>query len=364
MAEYIKELELHKNIISMGVRKTDETDKLVCFCSDNPPKSDFENQIRGYIFDNNSNLILKSLPYAITLNRENLAQHSVGNLLNYRINIMKEGCAIRIFYYEGVWYTTTHRKLCAYKSKWGKKSFGEIFEENIVLKTGKPLSEFYELLNKDLAYIFLVGTTEETRIVSPSYYGVHLITCFDKSGKIVEDVNFENYYLDEIGFETIEEIFDYVSENIKYPFSDGAGIYMLSNTQCFKIFNSEYEKLALLRHNLPSINFAYLHNIFKKDDNEKFRKLYPKFEDNFNSYDDESKSICEDIFQKYLKRFVKKDVFVVNKVENNVLYHLHGLFLKNKKPIDQEDIKTIFQELPSSLNKIIAERRFITKEFV
>ena len=355
-----------EDVTDSGIRKTDQMGSLVCYCSDNPPMSLFEQQIRGYIFDNDK-LVLKSLPYATEFkyDEESIDEdmfnvtnnpERIGSVDQYNITVMKEGTSIRVFFYNNTWYITTHRKINAFNSKWGKESFGEIFEKNIKIKTGKSLDEFLDTLNKEYSYIFLIGTTLNTRVVSPQYDDVNLLACMDKNNEIVIDTNMKDYYIESLKFSNLDDAVKYVS-NLVFPFTT-YGIFLYSKNESFKIINSEYNQLSKLRHNLPSIMFAYLYNVFNEVKRNSFRELYYYMIEDFDQYDKEIEVIADDILKKYFNRFVKKETFTVSKHEHHILYSLHGLFLKNKVPITKEHVMEIFRDtLPSNINKIINERK-------
>lgn len=339
-----------------GIRKTDDYKGLECFCSDNPPTNDFEKNIRGYIFYGN-NLILKSLPYAETYSSDSV----VGNLSDYTITLMKEGTSIRVFNFKNEWFITTHRKIDAFKSKWGRESFGEIFETNILKKTGKNLKDFLSTLNKDHSYIFLVGTTETTRIVSPSYQDIILLSCMDKLGNVIKSQILDDWYLEELYFQNINDILDYV-KSLRDPFVEGYGLFLFSKSKSFKIINQKYSKLSDLRNNLPSIPFAYIHNVFDAERKNMFRQLYPYFKTDFDFYDIEIKDIAKDLLSKYFRRYIKKEKFIVSKHEHNILYHIHGIFLSTKNFIKEDQVIEAFSKVPpANINKIISERKMAKK---
>lgn len=358
-----------------GLRKTDNYKNLECYCSDNPPNNNFERNIRGYIFEND-NLIFKSSPYAfvfrynetkeedenVLVNENNIYEESfIGNLDKYEITLLKEGTIIRVFYHNEEWFTTTHRKLNAFKSKWGRESFGQIFEENIKIKTNKTLTEFYKDLDQNYSYVFLTGTTETTRVVSPVSNNVYLLTVMDKQHNIVEYSPLKNWYQKKLNFNNIQEAITFV-DNLKQPFNNGCGLFLFSQEKSFKIINKNYEELYNLRYNLPSIPFAYLHNVFYPEKQSQFKQLYPVFKQEFDFYDSEIKCISADILNKYFRRFAKKEEFIVSKQEHNILYNLHGIYLKNKTPVTVENVIEVFKSIPiCNLNKIISERKKQTK---
>nr|UOX61044.1 MAG: immediate early protein [Diabrotica toursvirus 3a] len=344
-----------------GIRKTDEMDNLECFCSDNPPENDFEIQIRGYIFDNNNKLILKSLPYAVE------EFDSVENLSDYIISDMQEGTAIRVFYYNNKWYITTHRKLDAYKSKWGNESFGDIFEA-MIIKTFpefKTLDLFLNYLDKEYSYVFLVGTTEHTRIVSPAYNGIKLLATLTTDGDMVSVIKFKKWYQRILQFSNKDEVVKYV-ENLSYPFEKITGVFLYSqNFKCVKLFNSQYKELSLLRNNLPSVKYAYLHNVFDKEKKEMFRKIYSNFKADFDFYDQEIEDIIKNLSSLYIKRFVLKQKFIVSKHEHNILRNIHAIYFANRKVITNEDIRYALKTgKPTYINKILTDRKIALKKEV
>lgn len=354
-----------------GIRKTDEINSLECFCSDNPPKDEFEMKIRGYIFDGNT-LVFESGSYPTIFDTEyndsdyNANQEictnnfdDIGDITNYKITPMREGTAIRVFNYLDKWYVASHRKIDAFKSKWGKVSFGEIFENNIMEKTGKSLSEFLETLNKNYNYTFLAGTTNITRIVSPERCGLHLLYTKDKLGNEVVDDNLSDWYIESLNLKSINEVMDYLNE-LKFPFADITGVFLSSKNKNFKIFNKEYRKLYKLRNNLPSIPFAYLHNVFNEKNRSMFRDLYKEFVETFDYYDYEIQNISADILEKYIRKYVKKENIIVTKHEQNILYHVHGIYLKTRQIIRKEQILQVFAIVPpSNINKIIFSKKTI-----
>lgn len=370
------ESRLIDSVLENGLRKTDIYKDLECFCSDNPPNNNFERKIRGYVFNQNSDLILKSFsyPYVYKFDEEkdndnnliedenNVYDHKfIGDLNKYQITYLKEGTVIRVFYYEGEWFCSTHRKLNAFKSKWGKISFGEIFENNIKLKTGKSLNEFYNSLDKNIKYFFLVGTIETTRVVSPTYSDIFLLNTMDSGNNIIFCEEFKDWYQEPLKVNSFDKVINIVN-NLQYPFEKGCGLYLFSEEKSFKVINKDYEKFASLRNNLPSIPFAYLHNVFDPEKNKQFRDLYPSFKEEFDFYDEEINKISIDIKNKYFRKYAKKEDFVLNKQEYIIIRTLHKIFQETKKPITTENVIQVFKELPiSNLNKIIASRKIQKK---
>ena len=107
-----------------------------------------------------------------------------------------EGSLLRAFYFMDKWFLSTHRKLDAFKTKWGStETFGEIFEKALIeeLKVNQELSSKFDdftnltsnfllTLDKRYQYMFLVRNTEENRVVNyppPTYTVYHVGTFID-----------------------------------------------------------------------------------------------------------------------------------------------------------------------------------------
>ncbi len=79
-------------------------------------------------------MILQGFPYS---NEQIITEKSTEEEISFlyknndwTITEAIEGTLIRIFYFNDKWIITTHRKLDAFKSKWGsEKSFGDILKK-------------------------------------------------------------------------------------------------------------------------------------------------------------------------------------------------------------------------------------------
>lgn len=362
-----------KKMSETGVRKTDELDNLVCFCSDNPPNNFEESQIRGCVFDGDK-LIFKSLGYPFDIKGEYLPQLPIVTSVCTPIY---EGTIIRMFYHGGKWYTTTHRKLDASRSKWGNEvSFGELFAQTVenVLNIGVDELKANHL-DTNFGYIFLIGTTEITRIVSPAKSRLMLLSLIDENQNDIIYTNpdkipkiLTGVVSKKLQFDNLREVKNFV-DDLLYPFDSEIGVHIQIGDISFKIMNEHYVELSLLRQNLPSIMFAYLHNVFDENKQRKFRNLYPKFEREFDFYDKEISDICKDLYYKYLKKYVPTyKVTTINdnndtissftENEKNILKEIHNVYLETRNIITKNDILPIIKNLKiSMLNKIISDRR-------
>lgn len=339
-------------VIEKSIVKTDELNGLVNFSTEIPATSEFAHKVRGAVFDEEK-LIFVSPPCPKTVIPKDI------DLSKFKVTDMTEGTLIRVFFYKGEWFITTNRKLDAKKSKWGSQtSFYEMFVESISVMTGMSLEEFLDSLNKEIGYIFLIGTSEGSRIVSPSHTSLKIVNSFDmKTLKPVLDDNHFTLYVREHKFDSLSSLEKYVN-SLSSPFSNSFGVFLYSENVCYKLENSEYSRLSSLRANNSSIPFSYVCNHFDEEKKMEFRNLYPKFTEVFDKYDEEIKIVCKQVYENYSRRHIKKEDFIVSKNEHNVLYHIHGFFLKNHERITPEIVYKVFASLePHCLNKCLNERK-------
>ncbi|QIH04935.1 Immediate early protein ICP-46 [Dasineura jujubifolia toursvirus 2a] len=389
--EYINNVCV-ENMSDCGIRKTDELNGLECFCSDSPPNNNIEGMVRGHVFYGDK-LVFKSSPYPEEViiksgeksgecdeyeNKNNYKTLNDIDFSNAVCTPLCEGTVIRMFYYGEQWYITTHRKLNAFRSKWGDDSFGDIFEGSVLNVLGMDLESFKNILDKEKGYSFLIGTTETTRVVTDPFVVLYLIGMTDKNGKDINlyasekstlnEMNINQKLIDiiipRIFFNNQYDLIDFVQE-LKYPYEYIIGVYIkTSDNVNLKVINEEYNDLSKLRHNLPSIMFAYLHNVFDEKKNALFRKIYASHKSQFDFYDSEIKEIAVDLYKKYLFKYVptykgfKNNFEELSEQEFNVLKLIHNLYKNTRVNIKLEDVSELLKTVNvSTINRIISQRR-------
>ena len=253
-----------------------------------------------------------------------------------------EGSLIRVFYDTSSqkWYTSTHRKLDAFRSRWGSKiSFGEIFEKALS-NQNITISSLYETLNKDHVYLFFIRTIAETRLVSnaaPTETVVHVGTLVNGQHFTVEahttpvkratplsfsstrDGSFEN---------TLKEIYEFVT-NARSEEMQGV-IAFYPDGHNFKIINETYSFLSQIRGNEASVMFRYLQIRSNAAHVQVFYKLYPEHVGKFIMYENSIFRIAKMIHSSYVSRFILKKHTVVSKEEHRIIRECHGWHIENR----------------------------------
>lgn len=337
-------------------------------CSNDSP--DNLKAVRGLVFDGET-LVFKSFPYTPEYTPETLGDKITNeNISKYIFFQSFEGTIIRLFFARDKWYVSTHKKLSAFESRWGcGESFGTIFKEAIDAEyalnerfkdfVGGGENDLYERfldkLDKTKGYLFLVRNTMGTRIVSyPPSRPLTWVVGVVKNGEIdINDDSLPIAYPPRMSFQTVEDVLNFV--RVQDPMvSQGLVVYGENNY--FKITSDSYTKLALLRGNEPSVRYRYLQVRRDFELCEKFVALYSEYRQDFQKYEDILVKIRDNIYEKYVSRFIHNQFAIVPKEQYKVLQRCHSLFLENRQlnKISRDRVMTVLnQQTPTELNRMI-----------
>jgi hypothetical protein len=271
-----------------------------------------------------------------------------------------EGVLIRMFYYSGKWFVTTHRKLNAFTSKWGgSESHGTSFKNALkeqLGESGNPLDLLKEKLDTSRQYMFLVRNTKDNRIVcsAPENPTVYHVGTFIDGVLVLDDDTIPITKPREITITTIDDMYNHVSTS-DVTVSPGLIAFAPGNSQ-FKITNSEYTRLFNIRGNQSSIKFRYLQLRSKPLDRDMLVKLYPEFVPEFEKYEDALTQVTINIHTAYIDRFINKNHVVVPHAEYNIIKTAHAWFHQDRttRMVTKNVIWDILAEQPPpSLNQMI-----------
>lgn len=360
-----------------GITKTDSDGEVSIFCA---TAESGHNNCRGVVF-NGEDLFFKGFPYCVEMNDQTVFDHNL-DMDKCRFFDAHEGTLIRVFNTNGKWYTSTNRKLDAFKSKWAAKTqtFGESFAK-AVRELVFPLDgiednkEFLEdIYNKWLdptkKYMFMLKATAEERIVCDIEKNtIYHVGTFDKE---------DNLSLDEtVTFNTetvkkpVEHLFydpDDLASHIQYNMDHRKHQGILGVHQDgthYKILSKEYETLFSIRDNTPSLRFRYLQ--LRSDETKlgQFFALYPEVRGEAEKVESENFDLCHVLHKKYIAIYVGKCRDVpTSEIEKKVLNIIHKQFLKTRITTTPERIDEILLlGSPSNVNKLLKERqRYINEK--
>ena len=349
--------------------------QLFCYVKCGPEDESIVRECRGVVF-NGEEIVLHAFPYTLEFahtDAKKINSNISPILQSCRIFDSYEGTLIRMFEFAGKWYTCTHRKLNAFRSKWAsKESFGTAFKKaldsevknNDALRESLPendeclLERFQATLDPCKQYMFLVLHNDENRIVCdspdrPTLF--HVGTFVDGELSMQENINIPRPK--EHTFDNVEDMIVYV-RNIDIHQKQGVIIFAPNNKQ-YKVLHEEYLELFEARGNEPSIKYRYLQVRMNSNLVNTLYKLYPSMSSKFEEYEEAIYSIAQNIYKSYVDRYIKKKWVNVAVEEYNVMRKCHSFHEKDRKQ-NRISLKKIIEMLneqpPTVLNKMI--RRF------
>lgn len=351
---------------------------LFCYVRCGPTDEGLIRDCRGIIF-HGQDLVMKAFPYTIEYNQteqDRIQEHIEPVFKDCSIYDAHEGALIRMFNFGGKWYTSTHRKLNAFRSKWAsRESFGTTLkraleaeiEINTALRESLPseseeegiLERFQSILDTTKQYMFLVRNTRENRIVCeapdrPTLF--HVGTFVDGVLVMTEDINLP--YPVKHSFSSVKEMSNYV-HNTDPSKLQGVIVFAPNNKQ-YKILNKDYQELFRARGNEPSIKFRYLQVRMNRKQLSMLYYLYPEMGDTFDEYENALYDIACSIYNAYVQRFMKKRYVSMPREEYAVMRECHTWHLEdreNNRMSRDKVIQVLNQQSPMNLNHMIRRTR-------
>jgi hypothetical protein len=327
---------------------------------------------RGLVYEKGtSNILASCFAYTdvYTIDDHDKIQNIIDNFSDWNFFYSLEATLIRLLYYNNEWRIITNKKLDAFKSRWScRETFGQLFQNALCKIFSKDqdaiLDWFFDLLDKEKIYCFLIKSNNENRIVC--HYkkdSIVYLGTLNKGSEFVYDPlppldipEFKQFAtptrIDVNSFADLESIVCNVN---CYEYQGIIAIHKTINRQ-IKILNSEYKQLFELRNNNPNLRFRYLELRNDAALVEKFYKLYPKFAEVFDSYEDALYKISRIIYQYYVSRYIKNQFVTLPKEEFLVMKKCHDHYLKDRQN-NKVFSKTVFHfltnEPPLNLYKMI-----------
>jgi hypothetical protein len=304
------------------------------------PSSDSQvKKCRGLVYDGDR-VLFPSLGYTDEYLSNQEIPLSSTSLQESYIFPSYEGTLLRIFYHtqNQKWYVSTHRKLDAHHSRWlANETFGDQFEKLIVEMTGLSYRDFFESLDRNDVYLFLLRPEQKNRLISnaPSETNerlLHVCTIrnretfdFDHSIKSVS----KPYRL---RFSSIDELKQYV-EHVDFHQQQGVIIFYQNNSNIcsFKLMNSTYQEYANVRGNERNLLIRYLQVRHVPSYYKMLLEIYPERSNEFYTYDAIILQIAKHIHHAYVQRFVYKQYVVVSPLEYQIIKDCHAWHITDRE---------------------------------
>lgn len=347
---------------------SDENNNLTLWCytkCDNESNNDLK-QCRGVVFQDKE-LVMRAMPYTDEYNdtqRKEL-KNIISDVSQCYFYPSYEGTLLRLFNYNEKWYTTTHRKLDACKSRWSsKESFGNMFETAIMGEEKyKDIKEFYNSLDKSLQYMFLVLNTKDNRVVCVSSSEPKLFHVGTyKQGVLDTEHSIGLSKPQRLFFENVDSLCDFVLRTDP-KYKQGVIVFMKNNRQ-LKVLNQDYQHLFKARGNEQSIKFRYLQVRMNPEYSKMLFYLYPDKRPLFEDYENILYNIATTLYNNYVRRYIRREYLSVPENEFNVLKECHKWHVEdrsNNRVNKEKVIEVLNKQPPVNLNNMIKKYKLDQK---
>lgn len=262
------------------------------------------------------------------------------------VEYCEEGTMIRLYNYEGVWYTATSRCIDARESIWSsKKSFDELFWEVF----DKSL---LEAMDVSYTYMFILLHTDNVIVIK------------HKKNELV--------YVSRVNNETLKEDFEYCieHENIRRPqkllnfdikklntYYDQTkrGVLIRTDKKVYKIDFEMYNNIKLIRGNVPQLTMRYLELLPYPESLIQLEHYYPEQHFLFAVIKHQLANLVKNIYKLYRESHVKHTVLVGEGHEfYRTLKQLHAQYKTSGNFITVLDVE----------NKVKNLDKYILKKFL
>lgn len=267
-----------------------------------------------------------------------------------------EGALIRLYHTTSGWQVSTQKKIDAFRSRWsGRQTFGDLWSQAILRQLQiSNLGEWFNTLQKDHQYLFLIRHNEDNRFVcqspaEPTTF--HVGTFVDKELLPDHDIGVEKPKKHTFG--SAKDLMEHVQGLDHRQISGCIGCW---NGNWYKIQSETYKRLENVRGNEPSLRFRYLQTRLDGATVQDLYELYPKFANVFDECEDTIYSMAKFIHTAYLDRFVRRQYVSLEREFFNIMRICHEWHKEdrqhNKVTLDKV-IEVINTRYDHVLNKMI-----------
>jgi len=322
---------------------------------------------RGLIYENDR-LILKTFGYIPEHTIIDIAEGTgtvcvdIDNTTFYN---SYEGTLVRVYYHRDKWRVCTHKRLDAMYSKWSSTtSFGKMFTNCVIKHTGCDPDKwegFFDTLDKDIIYCFLLLPINENRIVSTcedtdqmlhvgSFSVKEDFKCIDKDIGVRKP--------EKVTLDSLENLTRYV-DSIDINKYQGVIAMNTQDNTMIKIINAKYLYLSSLRGNEPSVKFRYLSVRKDMETRLAYLQLYPSFKGWFDLYETVLYEISNDILNAFITRFIMGDYINIPPREYRIMLECKHYITHSHLRLTLEDVQRfVDKQSPTDLNRMIKDRYF------
>jgi hypothetical protein len=327
--------------LPQGILKTDQDGpvSLYCYKSKNIDKEEMK-QCRGLVYCNDT-LVFRGRPFVQEYTLNEIDSIPTLHVSDYRFFCWKEGTLLRLVFVNDKWYITTHRRLDAFKSKWGTDiSFGELFERSLPCS----LPDFLWKLDTAKQYVFLLQSSSLNRRVckaneTPMIF--HLDTFISLT---------ETDPQDDIGLprlkeefpETIKEAFEIVEQQDPVDIQ-GLLVVSKSSLDHFRLISTRFAYYNSVRGNHSDIMIRFIELVQQntKKELDTLLLMNPERENEFCQLRDRLTLLVRTIHSEYIQRYVRKQFILLHPSIHFILKKCHSRYIETRRIIRESDVKEV-----------------------
>jgi hypothetical protein len=313
--------------------------------------SDFQLMMNGIILEKDTNRVVCLCQKRMYENMEmELPSDS------FDVEYCEDGTVLRLYNYNGKWYTATRKCIDARYSYWsGFKNFDDMFWEIIESEKEKLLST----LSIDTTYFFIMKHVDNRIVVKNSQSSlVFLGSVNNRTMEENYDFPCESKHI--ISRTTID------NENLKNCTSVNEIVKMSEDTtkrgviittedgQKYKFDFSSFLKVKELRGNTPYIRTRILELLKEKDTLKEFMELYSEYSFSYAAVMWQLENAAKQIHKTYIESHVKRRMIIDNKhLYYKVIKQLHNRYKETQKPIQYADVRELLEHLQPHILKTL-----------
>ncbi len=260
-----------------------------------------------------------------------------------------EGTILRVFFYDGEWYISTHKKINGKLSRWSSPTFGELFNE--CLGYDKDAHTDLSFLNPDYCYVFMMSHPQNSlvcKIPQPILYHIVSYDTRNNMQVVNEPIHHPRItYTPQLLLKTADELRAHVDQ-MSWQIFSGVIMFLSDGTMC-KVINREYYMKRQIRGNEPNLRIRYLQlaeipGMSSKD----LVDLLPEKKDFFDKVERDLQRLVHHLYGRYEYRYVNGNFLRLPREEFYFLEAFHvghtGLKGKYLSPDQKNSLKEEIRE--------------------
>ena len=253
-----------------------------------------------------------------------------------------EGTLVRVFYSNQTWQFSTKKMINANNAHWvSPKSFGELFLEIFN-------QEILVNLNKNHCYSFLMSHNENNVVLKyDKNFLIHICTVdLVQNCEIEVDIGIQKNSRVKIENSNNDYLIPYIEELKNNGHNTEAGyILITSDYKRQKINKKLYSEHRELWGNTNNRLFRYLHLRKNNDILMKYLNYFTTDKELFLKYEHYLMGISTYILDVYRNRHMTKTIQKIPFYMRDIIYKIHGMYLKTKNKVVFQDVNLMLYEL-------------------